>query len=112
VHVLQGAAFQSELQILIPGHETQNSRPADPKLLNTDKYIPREAGSPFGWIEPKIAQYPKSSQVTSALARGGPVPIRSSQISEQGADVFVLLSQDELDENSHHHSRTLYDPLF
>ena len=26
-------------------------------------------------------------------------------------DAFVLLSQDELDEKSHHHSRTFYDPL-
>ena len=28
--------------------------------LNTDEFIPHEAGSPFGWIEPEIAQYPKS----------------------------------------------------
>ena len=25
--------------------------------LNTDEFIPHEAGSPFGWIEPEIAQY-------------------------------------------------------
>ena len=32
----------------------------------------------FGWIEPEIAQYPKSTQLNFVLARGGPVPIRSS----------------------------------
>ena len=30
-------------------------------LLNTDEFIPHDAGSPFGWIEPEIAQYPKST---------------------------------------------------
>ena len=30
--------------------------------------------------EHKTAQYPKSTQMTSALARGGPVPIRSSHL--------------------------------
>ena len=26
--------------------------------LNIDEFIPHEAGSPFGWIEPETAQYP------------------------------------------------------
>ena len=30
-------------------------------VLNTEEFIPHEAGSPFGWIEPEIAQYPKST---------------------------------------------------
>ena len=46
--------------------------------LKTDEFIPHEGGSPVGRIEPEIAQYPKSTQMTSVLARGGPVPIRSS----------------------------------
>ena len=29
--------------------------------LDTDEFIPHEAGSPFGWIDPEIAQYPKSA---------------------------------------------------
>jgi len=29
--------------------------------LNTDEFIPPEAGPPFGWIEPEIAQHPKST---------------------------------------------------
>ena len=53
--------------------------------LNTGEFIPHETGSPVWWIEPKIAQYPKSS----VLARGGPVPIRSSECAGVRAAVFV-----------------------
>ena len=28
---------------------------------NTHAFIPHEAGSPFGWIEPEMAQYPMST---------------------------------------------------
>ena len=41
-------------------------------------FIFHEARSPFRWIEPAIAQYPKCTYMTSVFARGGPVPIRSS----------------------------------
>ena len=47
--------------------------------LNTDEFLPHELGAPFGWIEPEIARYPESTQVTDVLSRGGPDPIRSSQ---------------------------------
>ena len=33
---------------------------------------------------PEIAQYPKSTQMTSVLARGGPVPMQSSQAASPG----------------------------
>jgi len=46
--------------------------------LNTDDFISHEAGSPFAWIEPGTAQYPKSTLMTCVVARGGPIPIRSS----------------------------------
>ena len=52
--------------------------------VNTDEFIPHEAGSPFGWTEPEIAQYPKSTYMTCVLARGGPVPIRCSQSAWMG----------------------------
>ena len=47
-------------------------------ILNTHAVILYEAGSPFGWIESEIAQCPKSTSMTCVLARGGPVPKRSS----------------------------------
>ena len=40
-------------------HQLAPHRP--PRGLNTDEFIPHEAGSPFGWIEPEIAQDPKST---------------------------------------------------
>ena len=36
-----------------------------------------------GCIEPEIAQYPKSTEMTTVVARGGPVPIRSSHLKGQ-----------------------------
>ena len=50
----------------------------------SEEFIPHEAGSPFRWIEPEIAQYPRSTKITSVLARGGPVPIRSSHYAGVG----------------------------
>ena len=52
--------------------------------VNTDEFTPPEAGFPFGWTEPEIAQYPKSAYMTCVLARGGPVPIRCSQSAWMG----------------------------
>ena len=51
----------------------------DSGALNTHESNPYEAGPLFGWIEPEMAQYPKSTSTIYVLAQGGPVPIRSSQ---------------------------------
>jgi len=41
-------------------HDQKNEMKYTP-TLNTDESIPHERGSPFEWIEPEIAQYPKSA---------------------------------------------------
>jgi len=49
------------LRIVVEGHRAPFHEVPNPYPLNTNEYIPHEAGSPFGCIEPEIAQYPKSA---------------------------------------------------
>ena len=52
-------------------------RAQPPRPLSPCEFIPQEARFSFGWIKSEIAQYPKSTQMTSVPAGGGPIPIRS-----------------------------------
>jgi len=88
-----------EEQVRLPGTGNSNARPVHQiitmiKWIRTSKLSlsmsraaratrrrsrPRARPSAPRWIEPEIAQYPKSTSMIYVLARGGPVPIRSSQ---------------------------------
>ena len=41
--------------------QTARPHPLQVSDPNTDEFISHERGSPSGWIEPEIAQYPKST---------------------------------------------------
>ena len=59
-HIRSSLPFQIRFTVAPPLSPEDRTLNTD-EFMNTDEFIPHKAGSPFGWIEPEIAQYPKST---------------------------------------------------